>query len=95
MTKIENFGKNYNFVEIYSDSKVSKPEKSFNNPDLIDNNSIGTNTVIKTTIKASKITNSDFDKIYESCIESKQTWVIRQYKPITSAKKKLEEDVMP
>lgn len=74
---IGDFGENYNLVEIYSDFKASKPEKSRDNPNPIDNNSASTNITIETTMKASKIINSNFDKICEPCVENKQTWVMR------------------
>lgn len=76
LTGIKDFSKNCNSAEIYNDSKAFKPEASLDNPNLTDNNSANTNTVIKTMMKISKITNSNFDKICELCMKSKQTWVV-------------------
>lgn len=45
---ISNFGKNYNPVEIYSDSEASKPEKSLDDIDFINNDLINTNIAIET-----------------------------------------------
>lgn len=85
------FGENYDSTEIYNDSKASEPEKSLNDPNLTNNDSACTNTVIEIMMKASKITDFDFDKICESCMRSKETWVVRQYKLTTPTKEKLEE----
>lgn len=77
LTRMENLGKNYDPAEIYSDSKAFKPEKSLDNPNPTNNNFANTNIVIemqhKTIMKMSRITNSDFDKICEYCVKSKQT----------------------
>lgn len=47
LNKIDDFSKNYNLAEIYNDSKASKPEKSLDSPNFINNNSTNTNTAIK------------------------------------------------
>lgn len=91
LNKIGDFSKNYDSAKIYNDSEAFKPEKSPNNSNCNNNDFASTDTAIETIIKVSKITNSNFDKIYESCMGSKQIWVMRQYKSMTSVEEKLEE----
>lgn len=97
LTGIGDFSENYDPAEIYSNFEAPKLEKSLNSANLIANNPTDTSTAIKTLhgilMKASKITNtnSDFDEICEPYMGSKQTWVIRWYKPMTLTKKKLEK----
>lgn len=91
LTRMGDIGKNYDFAEIYSDSKASLLKKSINNPNSIDIDSTKTNIAIETMIKVSKITNSNFDEICKPYIENKQTRVMRRYKPITPTEEKLEE----
>ncbi len=89
------FGENYDLAEIYSDSEASEPEKCLDSPDPINNDSTNADTAIETQhgrlMKASKITDSEFDEMCEPCVGSKQTRVMRQYKPMTPAEEKLEE----
>lgn len=64
------FGKNYNPIKIYSNSKASKLEKFLDDPNPTNNDSISANTTIKTMIKAFTITKFEFNKICELCIRS-------------------------
>lgn len=95
LTEMGDFGKNYEVTEIYSDSEASEPEKSFDNPNPINNDSTDADTTIETQhkrlMKASKITDSDFDEICEPYVGSKQTRVVHRYKPMTPVEEKLEE----
>ncbi len=95
LTEMGDFSENYDPVEIYSDFKASELEESLDSPDLINNDSTNADTAIETQhgrlMKASKITDSDFDEIYEPYMESKQTRVVRRYKPMIPAEEKLEE----
>lgn len=77
--------KNNNLAEIYSEFKACGLkislddlyiiDNNFIDLDLIDNNSANANinTVIKTIIKVSKITDFDFDKIFKPYMRNKQT----------------------
>lgn len=92
LNRIRDFGKNYDFAEIYNDSEAFKLKKSLNNSNCNNNDSASTNTAIETIIKVSKITNSNFDKIRESCMGSKQIWsAVRQYKFMTPVEEKFKE----
>lgn len=94
LTGMTNFDKKYDFAKIYSNSKASEPKETFMdvnaNSDLADT-STTSRTKIQTIMKVSKISNSDFHKICAPYIGSKQTRVVRQYKPITPAEENLEE----
>lgn len=46
---------------------------------------------ILTSMKALKISKSNYDEIYEPCVESKQTRVVCKYKPIIPADENLKE----
>lgn len=83
---IGDLSKEYDPIEIYSNSKVSNVEESldlFNNsnpqnlkPKETPNNN--PQTEIMNILKVFMITNLDFDKISKSYVGSKQTWVVRQ-----------------
>ena len=56
------------------------------------NQKTSTSTLSPSCLQASRVTysSSDFDKIYKLCVGSKQMRVVRQQKPLTPAKDKLE-----
>lgn len=95
LTEMGDFGENFDPTEIYSDSEASEPEKSFDNPNPINNDSTDADITIETQherlMKASKITDFDFDEICEPYVGSKQTRVVRRYKHMTPVEEKLEE----
>ncbi len=71
----------FDLAEIYSNSEASEPEDVEVEPESY------------TTLRAFRIidSGSDFDKICEPCVGSKQTRVVRQQKPMRPAEDKLEE----
>ena len=86
LTGMGDFNADYNKAEIYSNFEVSKSEDlTINNADLSFKQQI--------ILKASKITDSrsDFDKIYELYIGSKQTRIVYRQKPMISTNKRLEK----
>lgn len=68
---MRNFGKSYNFAEISNNFKAFKPEKSFVNLNLTINDLVEMQH--KITMIIFRITNLNFNKIYEFCTKSKQT----------------------
>lgn len=83
---MENFNSNFNLIEIYSNSKISKSEDYTNdNIDLAFKQQI--------TLKASKITDSrsGFNKIYKPYIEIKQIYIVCRQKPIIFIYEKLKK----
>lgn len=70
LSEIKNFGKKYNFREIYSNFKVFKPEKSFSNSNLTDTDPTNKSRD-KILTKMSIVINSNFNEICNPCMESK------------------------
>lgn len=79
---IGEFSTTYDPAKIYSNSEASEPEDV----------NVNIEPELHATLQASRVTysGSDFDEIYELCVGSKQTCVVRQQKPLTQAKDKLE-----
>ena len=67
---------------MYSNSEASEPEDV----------NVNIEPELHATLRASRVTysGSGFDEIYELCVGSKQTRVVRQQKRLTPAKDKLE-----
>lgn len=95
LTRMGNFNEEYDPAEIYSDSKASEPKEIFTDIDADNSNPVETPATgpaeTPITMKAFKIFNSDIDQIYEPYVGSKQTPVVRRYKPMTPIEKILHE----
>lgn len=83
LTEMGELGTTYNSVEIYNNSKASKPENV--NPELESNvetnvkSNTKSNIPLRNTLQVSRITDfgSDFNEICKPCIGNNQTHVIR------------------